>query len=496
MDIFTIAGAIRRRWWLVVLAGVLCAAGAGFAFRPGKLAYESIVRIQLSTPQSDDVSLVNASRSSNVRDEATLARNNFLVVLKSPEVVDRTANTLALGQADADYAVTGTALRDTDFIEVDVRATTPELAQKIANTHVQQAIQRYGELRAKPAGATRSFIAQQIGGADKLTPDVPADPTATSDQARQARDSYDALLKKYSEALLAEESARQASYIQVVSPADMGTPVATPTRIATVLGLAGIGGMGLGAILAVMLQSAATRRVVVESVGRPAYHGSARTVIAALPSWALDGVDADDVLIAGPAVPPEVFEAGPARTEPVIELFPPVLEVVEPQPEPSPIVRRRVRQALVASRYLLGRAAAAPDASTTQVAAAIPTLRGIVDDAWRALRAGGDVEGVAKSFRRNVDGAASLLALTGEMPSAEAMADVAPIVEAALSHERSLRPIGQRSWTTAEAVATVQQLAGAASAPVEQPIFLVAEPMSSAAADHTTWSPAFERAAA
>ena len=63
MDIYTIAGAVRRRWWLVVIAGVLCAAGAGLAFRPGKLAYESIVRIQLSTPQSDDVSLMILRRN-------------------------------------------------------------------------------------------------------------------------------------------------------------------------------------------------------------------------------------------------------------------------------------------------------------------------------------------------------------------------------------------------------------------------------------------------
>ncbi len=77
---------------------------------------------------------------------------------------------------------------------------------------------------------------------------------------RQARSEYELLLNKRTEAALKAEAVRTAAYIQVVEPAvaPAGAPL---SRTLALLGLILVGGLGLGGLLAVLLESAGWPRL-------------------------------------------------------------------------------------------------------------------------------------------------------------------------------------------------------------------------------------------
>lgn len=162
MELSVFLRAIRQWGWLILLLVVISAAAMLVSLNRAVPTYEGQVKLQLTAPQEEDVAVYNQYRSVSLRDEMTVARNNFSEVLQSQVVRDRTAAQLNLRGDDTQYGLDVKMLRDADFTYVTVTARTPELAQKIANAHVKTAIAYYGEIRAKPADATRDFLAQQL----------------------------------------------------------------------------------------------------------------------------------------------------------------------------------------------------------------------------------------------------------------------------------------------------------------------------------------------
>src|SRR5215468_9965510 len=105
MDLIRVLRAIRR--WPGVILSVVVVAGAvtGLRLRATEPIYEAQVKLQLTAPQDEDVTLYDRYRSSNLRDEMTVARNNFTEVLQSREVFDRTVKRLGLDPLDAAYTL-------------------------------------------------------------------------------------------------------------------------------------------------------------------------------------------------------------------------------------------------------------------------------------------------------------------------------------------------------------------------------------------------------
>jgi uncharacterized protein involved in exopolysaccharide biosynthesis len=274
MDLMNLPSILRRWLWLIV--SVVAVTGGALTFRlwTTPVHYDSEVRVQVTAPGPDDVVLFSPGNrsSSNLRDDLVLARNNFLLAARSREVYDRTTKQLGLAGPEADYTVDLRPLRDSDFIDLVVSAQTPELAQSLANAHAVQAIRYYGELRAKPATATQALLAEQlVTTAERLrvsndarNGDSPAGGAAVAEAraeaAAQAREEYQILLKKYSEAGLLKESALRAPNLQVVESAVAPTRPAGVRKLAALLGLALVGSLGLGVLLALLLD-AIVRRV-------------------------------------------------------------------------------------------------------------------------------------------------------------------------------------------------------------------------------------------
>src|SRR5437868_1359363 len=113
---------LLRRWYVIVL--VVAAAVGGLEVRIVRtpVTYEAQVTIQISAPNVDDVQLLAAgNRSSSVlRDDLLLVRNNFDVIVKSPEVRSRTIRQLNLSDSDAGYQVTDTQIADSNYLHLVV----------------------------------------------------------------------------------------------------------------------------------------------------------------------------------------------------------------------------------------------------------------------------------------------------------------------------------------------------------------------------------------
>jgi uncharacterized protein involved in exopolysaccharide biosynthesis len=244
---------IAFRWSALIIAVAVVATltlNARLAATPG--VYEAQARIQVTAPSTESVAIVaNGSRSSNLRDDLTLARNNVAIVAGSPEVYRRTMLEVGLVGDGASYSVEIRPVRDSDFLDLVVSTQDPERAKTLANTHAAAAVRYYGELRAKPATAAKRVLSEQIQAAVEQ---IRAPETQATD-LRLAKESYDLLVRKYAEADLVERSALQATYVQVVQPAVAPSAPIANRRYLPLMALAVVGSLGVGLVVALLLDS-------------------------------------------------------------------------------------------------------------------------------------------------------------------------------------------------------------------------------------------------
>lgn len=155
-------GVIWRRKWiilLVVLGALVLAAPSVISARN---EYVGTATLLVTLPETSTVDLYGEYRSSSVRDEVTLARNNFADLVKSSEVRGRTIEALGLSESLRGYGLDVEEPRNTEFLLVKVRAPDRVWAAEIANTHVDEAQAYFGEIRARPAAAAKEVLSEQL----------------------------------------------------------------------------------------------------------------------------------------------------------------------------------------------------------------------------------------------------------------------------------------------------------------------------------------------
>jgi uncharacterized protein involved in exopolysaccharide biosynthesis len=166
MELIDLLRVIRRWLWLIVAIVVVTELALWFGTRSAESVYAATARLQISTPQREEVAAYNQYRF-NPRDEIAVAINNFVELLQSDEVYKRTISQLGLDENDAVYTIKAVRASDADFVNVTVEARRPDLAAEIANTHINIAIAYYGELRAQSTRAEQNLFAEQLGGAEQ-----------------------------------------------------------------------------------------------------------------------------------------------------------------------------------------------------------------------------------------------------------------------------------------------------------------------------------------
>ena len=116
-----------RRWlWLIVLIGLIPPVVIGGRLRP---TYTAIARIQMTAPPDVGVTVYQQGVPySNLRDDLTVARTDFIQASYSPQVRNRAITAVGVANADLSYVAILQAVRDSNFVDVMVEARTGQLA--------------------------------------------------------------------------------------------------------------------------------------------------------------------------------------------------------------------------------------------------------------------------------------------------------------------------------------------------------------------------------
>ncbi len=162
MELINMLRVVRRWLWLIVAMVVVVQLALWLGMRAAGPSYTATLRLQISTPQRGEVALFDEYRSIALRDEITVATNNFIELLLSDEVSERTTSQLSLTGKDADYKIEAKPINDSDFVDVAITARRPDLAAEIANTQVGTAIAYYGELNAQATRAEMALVGEQL----------------------------------------------------------------------------------------------------------------------------------------------------------------------------------------------------------------------------------------------------------------------------------------------------------------------------------------------
>jgi uncharacterized protein involved in exopolysaccharide biosynthesis len=257
MTLREILPAVWRWWWVILALSSATTLVLALRLRPSYVAH---VTLQISQPPSEQVLLFEQSAPfSNLRDELTIARNNFIETARSGEVRAQTVAALGLRDASRDYVLDVAEVRDSDFVSLSIETQTPGLSQAIANAHATIAIQRTAELRAMPAVAAKQLLSDQVSAASSALDAAERDAAgtnrnSTASQARvtQARADHMFWQKKLAEAEIKASNAYAASFMQVVVPAELPSQPSTQKVRAQVVMGAG-GSFVMGVLLAIAL---------------------------------------------------------------------------------------------------------------------------------------------------------------------------------------------------------------------------------------------------
>lgn len=166
MELINILKIFRRWAWLIVSIVGLTVIALLVGLRLAEPEFEAQVKIQISTPQQENVALYDEYRSASVRDVITVARNNFVTILGSDEIRDRTLEELNIDPEQIDFELEIGTDSDSDFVVIKITAPKSTLAASIANTLVDQAVDYYGELRARPTIEEKNLYAEQLQAAE------------------------------------------------------------------------------------------------------------------------------------------------------------------------------------------------------------------------------------------------------------------------------------------------------------------------------------------
>jgi len=249
---------VRRmlmRWlWLILVLAAVPPVVLGMRARP---MYTAVARLQITAPPSVAVTLFpQGATYSNLRDDLTIARNDFVEAAKSPQVRSRTIAALGLTDTQANYTVDIRQVRDSDFVDVSVEASTGELAARLADMHAEQAIRSASEVRALPAQAAVAYLGDSLQAAQAELEAAQRESTDPSNDARlhRAQESYALYQSKLNEAQMKSANGYSAQFMQVVARAPVPLlPNVRQVQMQQVLG--GLGGLLAGVVLALLLES-------------------------------------------------------------------------------------------------------------------------------------------------------------------------------------------------------------------------------------------------
>jgi uncharacterized protein involved in exopolysaccharide biosynthesis len=171
-DLIVYARIVRRRWRLIVVLFVVTVVTTTLLSLRAKPFYRAWVKLQVGAAPPTDVSLYQSFRYDELQNQVAYTRAAFTELLSDRGLAWRTLSKVetTVGAEDLLAQTTVEAESGSNFVSVGVSAGTPEEAQVLANTLVEEALSYYGSLQAQSATAAREFISRELeAGREELS---------------------------------------------------------------------------------------------------------------------------------------------------------------------------------------------------------------------------------------------------------------------------------------------------------------------------------------
>ena len=156
-------GAILRRWlWLILLLMVATTAVIYYRSSTAPPTYQASIELQVIAQEPEEVSLFTPLRGAGAEEQIRGVREDFINILNSHTIARRTIAELNLSIGSRQLLQAISVQAEGEFITVMARAPSPQAAEALATTHVNNALEYYRQVRSRPAEVIGQFIADQL----------------------------------------------------------------------------------------------------------------------------------------------------------------------------------------------------------------------------------------------------------------------------------------------------------------------------------------------
>jgi uncharacterized protein involved in exopolysaccharide biosynthesis len=165
---------IRKRAWMILLIFAVTMVVILVSAFTAKPVYQAAVRLQVIPVEPEQVALYSPARTPS-SDVIDLIGFQFDQVVRSSKIAWQTINQLSLDMNAETLLNHLETASEYGFLTVIVGAGTPEAAEAIATTQVENALTAYRTDQSRPAAVTGEFIAEQLAKAEKSLATARAD---------------------------------------------------------------------------------------------------------------------------------------------------------------------------------------------------------------------------------------------------------------------------------------------------------------------------------
>ncbi len=153
---------IKKRWWLFILLPLITAAVIFIINATSQPEYVAYERLQIIPGSPLQVSLFSRTPTLTTEQQVQSVHDDFYDVIRLPSVAWKTIADLNLNLSAEELIKRIDTQHKSDFITVSARMPSPELAQKVAAVHTQNAIDMFRQIRVNPAQVTLGFLDEQV----------------------------------------------------------------------------------------------------------------------------------------------------------------------------------------------------------------------------------------------------------------------------------------------------------------------------------------------
>ncbi len=163
-DLFGYIKIVIRWSWVILLLVASTMGVIYYSAANAPLVYRSTVKLEVSAPEPEEVTLYTTVRTGATREEIGAVQSNFAQIVQTGSVAARALQTLGMPMSWQDLLkrISVEIPAFSDFVYVNVEADNPTDAQALARTLVEAALKYFGEARSKTTVVRKQFILEQL----------------------------------------------------------------------------------------------------------------------------------------------------------------------------------------------------------------------------------------------------------------------------------------------------------------------------------------------